>query len=160
MEAKEIFEKLKEEFGDNIKEFVHEENSDPYIEVDPAEIVDICLFLRDEDDLLFDYPVNLSGMDYSKQKSLGVVYHLYSIKFKHRLVLKVTLDKNDPVIHTTENVWKSMNWQERECYDMFGVIFEGHADPRRILCPDDWEGHALRKDYKEPETYKGIKVPY
>lgn len=160
MEAKDIFEKLKEEFGDNIKEFVHEENSDPYIEADPAEIVDICLFLRDEDDLLFDYPVNLSGMDYTKQKSLGVVYHLYSIKFNHRLVLKVTLDKNDPVIHTTENVWKGMNWHERECYDLFGIIFKGHSDPRRILCPDDWEGHPLRKDYKEPETYKGIKVPY
>ncbi len=158
MKANEIYERLKEEFGDSIIELVEDEKSDSFIIVKPDDIVDIALFLRDEEDFLFDYPVILSGMDLKKQ--LGVVYHLYSLKYKHRIVLKVILDKDKPEVETVENVWKSMNWHEREAYDMFGIIFKGHPDLRRILSPYDWEGYPLRKDYKEPEKYHGMKVPY
>lgn len=158
MKANDIYTRLKEEFNDSIIELVEDEKSDPFIVCKADDIVDICLFLRDEDDMKFDYPVNLSGLDLKKQ--LGVVYHLYSITLKHRIVLKVIVDKDNPEVESVEKVWKSMNWHEREAFDMFGIQFTNHPDLRRILSPYDWEGYPLRKDYKTPETYRGIKVPY
>lgn len=158
MKANDIYTRLKEEFNDSIIELVEDEKSDSFIVCKADDIVDICLFLRDEDDMKFDYPVNLSGLDLKKQ--LGVVYHLYSITLKHRIVLKVIVDKDNPEVESVEKVWKSMNWHEREAFDMFGIQFTNHPDLRRILSPYDWEGYPLRKDYKTPETYRGIKVPY
>ena len=158
MTAQEIFEKLKEEFGDAIIDLVAEEPSDPFINVNPEKIVDICLELRDNEEMLFDYMTNLSGMDYGDK--LGVVYHLYSVKHKHSIVLKVELDREDPHIETVENVWRTADWHEREAWDMFGIKFDGHHNLIRILTCYDWEGHPLRKDYKVQEEYHGIKVPY
>lgn len=158
MEAKDIFEMLKTEFGDNILEFKDDKNFEPFIKVKPSIITELCLFLRDDSRLLFDYLVNLTGMDNGKE--LGVVYHLFSMKFNHRLVLKIDLEKNNPRLPTVELVWKTANWHEREAFDMFGIIFEGHPFLIRILTPYDWEGYPLLKDYKVQEYYHGIKVPY
>ena len=158
MQPQDIFEKLKEKFGDSIIEMVTEDTFDPYITVNPEQITEICLYLRDEEDLKFDYLTLLSGMDY--QDKLGVVYHLYSYELKHRLVLKVFLDRENPIVPTVEKVWLTADWHEREAWDMFGIKFEGHHNLIRILCPYDWEGFPLRKDYKVPEYYHGIKVPY
>ncbi|MFP4369427.1 MAG: NADH-quinone oxidoreductase subunit C [Candidatus Kapaibacterium sp.] len=158
MNIKEIHDKLKAEFAEAIIELAEEENSDPWINIEPAKVNEICHALRDEDDFHFDYLVNLSGMDY--KDNFGVVYHLYSIKHKHRLTLKAKLDRDEPALPTVENIWKTANWHEREAWDMFGIKFEGHPNMIRILCPYDWEGFPLRKDYKEPDVYHGIKVPY
>jgi NADH-quinone oxidoreductase subunit C len=158
MTAQEIFDKLKEEFSDAIIELVEEENYEPFINVAPEEIDRIGYFMRDDDDMKFDYLMCLSGMDY--KEDLGVVYHLYSIPKKHKIVLKTKLSREEPKLPSTENVWKAADWHEREAYDMFGIVFEGHHNLIRILCPYDWEGYPLRKDYKEPEEYHGIKVPY
>lgn len=158
MTQQEIYDILKEKFGDEIIEFNHEPPSDPFIVANRSKIDEICLFLRDEESLNFDYLVILSGMDYIEK--LGVVYHLYSIKHKHRLTIKVFLSKEDPHIPTVENVWRSADWHEREAWDMYGIIFDGHHNLIRILCPYDWEGFPLRKDYKTPDEYHGIKVPY
>ena len=79
---------------------------------------------------------------------------------QHKLTLKVIVPKVEPRVPTVEHVWKVANWHEREVYDLYGVMFDGHSDLRRILLPDDWEGYAMRKDYKEPEIYRGMKVPY
>ena len=158
LEAKDIFEKLKSEFADFIIELKEVKGSDPFIVIDSKKILDICLFLRDSDDLLFDYLSSLSGMDY--KTNLGVVYHLFSTKHNHKIALKVILDKNNPVLLSVEGVWKSANWHEREAWDMFGIKFEGHSNLIRILSPYDWEGYPLRKDYKTPEYYHGFKVPY
>ena len=102
----------------------------------------------------------LSGVDYKDPKNeddrLEVVYHLYSMLKKHKLILKVELSRDDPKVPTVENVWGIANWHEREAYDMYGIQFEGHSDLRRILCPDDWVDYPLRKDYVEPETYRGM----
>ena len=158
MEAKEIFEKLKARFGEGVIEIVGEAPSDPFIKAEPGKVFDICLFLRDNDEMLFDYMVILSGMDY--KDSLGVVYHLYSFRHKHRIVLKVILDRENPRVPSVENIWKSANWHEREAWDMYGIVFENHPNLIRILTPYDWEDHPLRKDYKTPEFYHDIKVPY
>lgn len=157
MNPKEIFDLLKKEIGDGVSELVEKEHHDPFIVVSADSIVETCLVLRDDPNTLFDYLVNLSGVD-DKDKFV-VVYHLYSLKHRHRIVLKVYLDRENPRIPTVERVWRSANWHEREAYDMFGIVFDGHSDLRRILCPYDWEGHPLRKDYKTPDYYKGIKVP-
>jgi len=158
MEIKEIYEKIKIEFGDAILELKDEKNFEPFIKVKPEVITELCLFLRDDSNLMFDYLVNLTGMDNGKE--LGVVYHLYSLKYYHRLVIKIDLDKSKPTLPSVELVWKTANWHEREAYDMFGIIFENHPNLIRILTPYDWEGHPLLKDYKVQEYYHGIKVPY
>jgi len=103
----------------------------------------------------------LSGVDYGNG-TLGVVYHIYSMKHAHSFVLKVKVPVENPVVKSVESVWKSANWHEREAYDMFGIVFEGHPDLRRILMPYDWpEGsYPLRKDFQVPEFYNGMKVPY
>ncbi len=157
MNPKEIFDLLKKEIGDRALELVEKEHHDPFIVVSSDAIVEACLVLRDDPNTLFDYLVNLSGVD-DKDKFV-VVYHLFSLQHKHRIVLKVYLDRENPHVPTVERVWRSANWHEREAYDMFGIIFDGHSDLRRILCPYDWEGHPLRKDYKTPDYYKSIKVP-
>jgi NADH-quinone oxidoreductase subunit C len=158
LEANLIFEKLKSEFNDSILELKAEGNSDPFINVKPENLINICLFLRNDENLLFDYLSCLSGMDY--KTGLGVVYNLYSFTFGHKITLKVVVDKNNPVVPSIEKVWKSANWHEREAFDLIGVKFDGHPNLIRILCPYDWDGHPLQKDYKTPEVYHGMKVPY
>ena len=89
---------------------------------------------------------------------MTVVYHLGSSSYKHKIALKVEVGRDEPKVPTVERVWRIANWHERETYDMYGIVFEGHSDLRRILCPDDWEGYPLRKDYQVQEFYRGIKV--
>jgi NADH-quinone oxidoreductase subunit C len=98
-------------------------------------------------------------MDYTGGK-LGVVYHLHSMKWNHKIVIKVEVPAENPHVPSVESVWKTANWHEREAYDMIGVIFNGHPDLRRMLLPEDWVGHPLRKDYQVQEFYNGMKVPY
>jgi NADH-quinone oxidoreductase subunit C len=131
---------------------------DPSIRIEPAAIVDVCRFLHDEPDLRFDALSNESGVDYKAKGVIEVVYHLYSYAHRHTLVLKVDAPRDNPVIPTVEGVWKAANWLEREIYDLVGVVFEGHSDLRRILMPEDWIGHPLRKDFVEPEEYHGIST--
>lgn len=158
LQAKDIFDKLKSEFSDSIIELKEDKGSDPFITVDAKKVLDICLFLRDTEELSFDYLSSLNGMDY--KNNLGVVYNLFSTIHNHKITLKVILDKEQPSVPSIEGVWKSANWHEREAYDMFGIKFEGHPNLIRILSPYDWEGYPLRKDYKTPEYYHGFKVPY
>ena len=89
---------------------------------------------------------------------MEVVYHLYSYTHRHKFVLKVQLPREDPSVPTVEGVWGVAKWQERESYDFYGIQFTGHSDLRRILLPDDWEGHPLRKDWVDPEYYHGLHV--
>lgn len=154
MTAENIFEKLKEKFGEAIIEIISGKNIDTFINIHPENIKEISIFLRDTPELSFDYLTNLTGMDY--KDSIGVVYHLYSLKHNHRIVLKVKLNRDNPEIPSVERVWKTANWHEREAYDMFGVVFNNHPDLQRILCPKDWEGFPLRKDYVAPTEYNGI----
>ena len=110
-------------------------------------IVEVCSFLREDPELAFDYLSDLSGVDYPEhEKRFEVVYHLYSISKGHRVRLKVEVGEGEAV-PTVTGVWRTADWHEREAYDLLGIPFEGHPDLRRILLPDDWEGHPLRKEY-------------
>jgi NADH-quinone oxidoreductase subunit C len=122
-------------------------------------LAEICKFLRDDERLQFDYMMCQSGVDYNNG-TLGSMYHLSSMKLGHKIVLRVVVPKENPVVQSVVSVWAAANWMERETYDLVGIVYEGHPDLRRILLPYDWEGHPLRKDYRVPEFYNGMKVPY
>jgi len=124
-------------------------------------IKEMLLFLRDEPELSFDYLADLCGVDNlgRRETRFQVVYQLYSIKFGHRIRIKADVPIDDCIIDSVTEVWKGANWHERECFDMFGIVFKGHPDMRRILLPEDWEGHPLRKDYPAEgteEKWKGF----
>jgi NADH-quinone oxidoreductase subunit C len=118
------------------------------IRIEPARIVEICTFLRDDSETSFNYLSDLTCVHYPMRQEapLEVVYNLYSIPRNERLRLKVSITESSGVDSVT-SVWPSANWMEREVYDLFGVNFKNHPDLRRILLPPDWEGHPLRKDY-------------
>lgn len=110
-------------------------------------LVEACFFLRDTPGLEFDFMTDLTAVDYpARPKRFDVVIHLYSMTQNHLLRVKTGLAEGESC-PTLVGVWKTSNWQERECFDMFGITFEGHPDLRRILLPEDWEGFPLRKDY-------------
>jgi len=129
---------------------------EPFIKVAPKSIVAVSKYLKEEPDLKFDSLMCLSGVD--SGETLTVVYHLHSTEHRHKIVLKVEVLKDNPHVPTVEEIWRTANWHEREAYDLFGIIFDNHSDLRRILLPDDWEGHPLRKDYKPPEFYHDMPV--
>jgi NADH-quinone oxidoreductase subunit C len=159
MTPQEISDKLKTQFSDAILEAKIEGVVDPYVKVKPSSVKDIACFLRDDSDLQFDYLMCLSGVDYGKG-TLGVVYNIFSMKKRHKVNLKVEVPKDSPEVPSVSAIWPTANWHEREAYDLIGIRFLDHPDLRRILMPYDWEGHPLQKDYKVPEFYQGMKVPY
>jgi NADH-quinone oxidoreductase subunit C len=123
-------------------------------------IADVAAFAKSDPDLAFDNLMCLSGMDFPKEAPprLEVVYHLLSYRHGHTFVLKVHTPRESPSVPTVENVWGVANWHEREAFDLFGIVFTGHCDLRRILLPDDWQGYPLRKDWTDPDFYNGLHV--
>lgn len=154
--SNEIFEHLNGLFPEAGLQF---DESVPCISVSPAAIKDVALQVRDDAKLLFDTLMCLSGVD-NGDGTLGVVYHLDSMTLQHKLTLKVQVPADDPHLPSVDRVWRIAEWHEREAFDLVGMIFDGNSDHRRILLPEDWEGHPLRKDYEVPEFYNGMKVPY
>lgn len=165
---------LKQKFGDKIAG-ANLEAIDPWIEVTPDGLPEVCRYLKHDPDLQFDMLSCITAVDYlepdpKKAKKAGwdphleVVYHLWSVPNKTTLVLKVMLPrwKNDqegelPEVPSVADIWRTADWHERETYDLSGVFFTGHPNLRRILCPEDWVGHPLRKDYEQPLEYHGIR---
>jgi NADH-quinone oxidoreductase subunit C len=116
------------------------------VEIAPEQVVLVCRYLKDGQK--FERLSTITAVDrYPAEPRFEVVYHLQSIERKERLRLKCRLPGEYPEIDSVTSVWRSANWFERETYDMFGIRFRHHPDLRRILMPDDWEGHPLRKDY-------------
>lgn len=124
----------------------------------PDRLLEVATTCREDADLAFDCLSNLSGVDYPKDGHIQVVYHLFSYRHRHLFVLKVNALRDDPVVPSLAGVWSHANWQEREVFDLLGVRFTGHPDLRRILMPEDWPGHPLRKDFVEPAEYHGIST--
>ena len=138
----------------------------PILKVPFAEINSICKFLKSDARCYFDSLSCLTGIDNGPEKNtMELVYNLYSIPYDIKLALKVEVKRNAigepiPQVQTVSDVWHSANWLEREIFDLVGIQFTNHPDMRRILMPNDWEGHPLRKDYQQQEIYHGITVKY
>lgn len=174
MSGQAFLDRLKAKFGSGITGS-NLEALDPWIEVSPEKLVDLCRYLRDETDLQFNMLNCISAVDYFEpdpkkaakagfDPHLEVVYHLWSLPHKTSLVVKVMLPrwKDDeegalPEVPTVSGVWSGADWHEREVYDLSGINFVGHPNLRRILCPEDWVGYPLRKDYEMPLEYHGIR---
>jgi NADH-quinone oxidoreductase subunit C len=155
MEPLQIADKIKEKFPDEVLE-VKKFREQAAVTLKKDRILEICRYLHDDSDLCFDYLVDVCGVDYQgrNEKRFEVVYHLYSIKRCHAIRLKAEVPESSLEIDSVTAVWAGANWHERECYDMFGIIFKGNPDLRRVLMPEDWEGHPLRKDYPLKGTEK------
>ena len=175
MNATEMFSVLQLQFGSAI--ISSDENAlDPYIVVDAAQLVPLCQFLHDDARFQFEMLNDITGVDYLEpdakkaakagfEPHLEVIYHLSSFREPgKRFTLKVLLPrwKNDvvgelPEVPTVSGIWRAADWHEREVYDLVGIRFLNHPDPRRILLADDWIGHPLRKDYEFPLEYHDIR---
>jgi NADH-quinone oxidoreductase subunit C len=124
----------------------------------------IASALRDHPDLRFDFLADVTACDvWPREPRFELVYTLVSIGLHHRVRLKVRLHGGDAHVATVSGVWPAANWLEREVWDLFGIVFDGHPDPRRLLMPEDWEGHPLRKDYPvqikmAPRTAEPLQV--
>ena len=133
------------------------------IYVPAGRIVETCRAVRDTPALRFNVLIELTAADYHpRAPRFEIVYHLLSIPNKQRLRLKVRVG-DAATVPTVQSVWPAAGWPEREVYDMFGVVFDGHPDLRRLLMPEDWEGHPLRKDYpvqikKTVQTYAPLEI--
>ena len=127
-------------------------------------ILDVVTQLRNDDKLRFEFCSGVSGVHYPAEKGreLHAVYHLTSMTHNRRIRLEVTAPDSDPHIPSVVAIYPTADWHERETYDFFGIIFDGHPALTRILMPDDWPGHPQRKDYPLggiPVEYKGATIP-
>jgi NADH-quinone oxidoreductase subunit C len=144
-----VLQRLRQRCGEDLLE-VRTHRHETTVLLHPSRLLATCRFLRDDPDLGFDLLASVTGVDRlglpDPVPRFEVVYHLYSLQYKRRLRLKVRVAEGEAVPSVT-GIWETANWHEREVYDLFGVPFAGHPDLRRILMPEDWEGHPLRKDY-------------
>ena len=133
------------------------------LHIRPDAILDVCRTLRDDEGLRYELCSSVSGVDYpTQERRLHAVYHLTSMTYRRRLRLECAVTTEDPRLPSVTSVYPTADWQERETYDMFGIVFEGHPNLTRILMPDDWEGFPQRKDYPlggVPVEYKGAEIP-
>jgi NADH-quinone oxidoreductase subunit C len=140
---------VKERFADAILS-EHAEHGDETLVVKRDHLVAICRYLRDDEALAFDMLTDLTVVDYlmqGREPRFELVLHFYSTEKRHRLRIKAPLDSTRPTAPSLVGLWKSATWMEREAWDFYGVVFEGHPDLRRILLYEEFVGHPLRKDY-------------
>ena len=126
--------------------------------VSPDNWIEVSTFIKNESDLDFDYLMCISSYDKGDGKIYGVAYNLFSTTKNHYLEVRIETEDGKS-IPSIVSLWQTANWHEREAYDMMGIQFEDHPDLKRILLSDDWEGHPLRKNFKEPNYYHGMPVP-
>jgi NADH-quinone oxidoreductase subunit C len=133
----------------------------------PDRIREVAQALRDDPSLRFELLSSVSGVDYldanpDEPRRLHAVYHLTSMTYRRRIRLEVEVPVDNPHVQSVTSVYPTADWQERETWDMFGIVFDGHPALTRILMPDDWDGHPQRKDYPlggVPVEYKGAEIP-
>ncbi|MER6991509.1 NADH-quinone oxidoreductase subunit C [Saccharopolyspora hirsuta] len=127
-------------------------------------LLEVCRTLRDDPALRFELCSSVSGVDYGPEvpQRLHSVYHLTSMTYRRRIRVEVAVDVEDPHVPSVVEVYPTADFQEREAWDMFGIVYDGHPALTRILMPDDWDGHPQRKDYPLggiPVEYKGAEIP-
>lgn len=156
---------IKSHQGEDAVVSVREDLKQPQAVIKTTQLESVARLLWENPTLYFDSLSCLTALDNGeKEGTIEVLYHLYSIPYEHAFIMKVIVprgeENNFPEVPSLSGIWKTANWHEREAFDMYGINFTGHPDLRRILLPTDWQGYPLRKDYKEQETYHGIKVAY
>lgn len=156
-----IKEAAQNKFGREMIREVMEEDSPVSVRVDSQDLPDFCRFLQEHRDFYFDLLNCITGIDNGPEtNTMEVIYNLTSIPYERSLMVKVTIDRENPALPSLCGLWKTADWLERETYDLLGIRFENHPDLRRILLPSDWEGYPLRKDYTHQEKYHGVTVKY
>ena len=165
MSPEEISDVLTGSFGDAVVE-VQVDTSHPHVVVKAESWPEIAVFLRDDDRMGFNLLRSITALDLLADNQLAAVYDLIAMQpgqtpdapwtSPHAMAVKIKVDRDAPSIPTVADVWAAADWHEREAFDLMGIVFTGHRDLRRILCPDDWEGHPLRKDYIFPRAYHDI----
>lgn len=164
MSPEEICALLKEKFPDAVTDTVLEANR-PYAVVAMEHWPKVARFLRDDARVGFDFLRSISAIDLLADDKLACVYDLMAMSaasatelmsVRHIFAVRVVTQRKDPKIPSVADIWPAADWHEREAYDLMGIDFPGHPDLRRILCPEDWEGYPLRKDYVFPMEYHGI----
>lgn len=154
-----VVEKLKTQFPQSILA-VKEFRGETTVHLQKEQIVDVCKFLRDDVDCQFNYCSDICGADaYTPENRFEVIYNLYSIPLKQRIRLKVTIDESDMHCPSVTSVWPGAEWPERETYDMFGIIFDGNKDLRRMYMPEEFEYYPLRKDFPLMGIPDSIPLP-
>jgi NADH-quinone oxidoreductase subunit C len=155
------YQKIAAQYPDAVEE-VYEFRGDTWLYIRKERLLEVCRLLRDDPDLGYLYISGITAIDWlpywekgEKPKRFEVVYNLYSPVHFQRIFLKVRVDDGEPVPSVT-GIWEGANYPEREVYDMFGIPFEGHPNLKRILMPDDWVGHPLRKDF----PLGGEEIPF
>ncbi len=139
--------KLKERFSDSIID-THSFRGDDTAIVKKEDILNMFKFLRDDEELLYNFMMDLTAVDYyGREPRFEVVYHLYSLKYNMRVRIRVPVPESDCTIDSVIPIWIGADWFEREAYDLYGIIFKGHPNLKRILLYKEFEGHPLRKDY-------------
>jgi len=131
-------------------------NDDLMIVVDKKHLITAAGTLKNDPALGFSTLMNHLGVDYGD--SMAVIYNLYSPALKQKVTVKVYLDRDNPEVPSLERAFRGIDWFERETYDLFGIRFIGHGNLKRLLLPEDWDGHPLRKDYVYPALYNGIET--
>jgi NADH-quinone oxidoreductase subunit C len=144
--------RLKSGLPDIVTEVGRSLSGDPWISIPPASVLSVIRFLRDE--LGYGFLSNLSGVD--DGTALTVVYHFSKPGDAECITLKTVLPRDGAVVESISGLYGNADWFEREAYDLLGIRFQNHPDLRRLMMPDDWEGHPLRKDYSPPAEYHGI----
>jgi NADH-quinone oxidoreductase subunit C len=158
MNALNPIEAARSAFGNAVQDVI-ESRGETTIVVDADQIVEVCRYFRDTSGLEYNFLSDVTAVDYlPNEPRFAVCYHLYSMVHNRRIRIKVYLPGDEPKIESITGVWLSANFQEREAYDMFGIVFEGHPNLRRILMPEDWEGYPQRKDY--PLGYEPVQFSF
>ena len=162
--AKDPVATLKEQFSDailNTRTFRDEIT----VVVGPEQLVAVLTYLRSTPGLIYNYLSDISAVDYypdpptdERPERFGVSYHLYSMLYNRRIRVKVYVPEEEPLLPSVFSVWPAANWLEREIADMMGIEFDGHPDKRRLLMPDDWDGHPHRRDY--PLGYETVQFSF
>ena len=156
----EIAERIGAKFGDDVVVESFPEDKHPRVHLNAADWRAVAEFVASDAEIHLDFLQCVSGVDYIGEDKLACVYDIRSAEHGHEFAFKVFTDRDEPVIDSVCDLWPAANWHEREVFDLFGIDFPGHPDLRRILLPEDWVGHPLRKDYEYPREYHGIPGSY
>jgi NADH-quinone oxidoreductase subunit C len=135
-----------------------EEQHNDYIQIQSEQWKEIAQFIKNDPALKFDSCQCITGLDLGIEEGLEVRYNFHSMILKHKIEIRIAVERKKPFVPSVEQIWRTADWFEREVYDMYGIRFKGHRDLRRMLLPEDWKGWPLRKDYKTPNIYNGMKV--